>query len=264
MPGQLIRQQREKRWVPHRDQPKVRPPDEMAERRVPEFVHGVRVPDRRGDGHHRPHEPLLKAANVFAVVREPHRYAGRRDLLRRLDGADGPVSRAVKQLGIVEEQIRDPGANAALKLVLEGSRIRNPLGRGRRPAGRFEQAHTLAGQHVRLSGGNAGDARAVVVVVAQRHARLIVARSADGRKPEPASERACLIPSQNATQHAFLFRANLAQGVSKAEIFGKAAREPGRIGEGGDHEARSPGVTSPMGVSSMRGVALRNAARKAR
>ena len=128
--GQLIRQQREKRRVPHRDQAEVRTPDEMTERRVPERFHGARMADGRRYGHHRPDEPLLKTADVLAVVREPHGYAGGRDLLARLRGADGPIPWAVEQIGVVQEQIRDPGANAALKLALEGGGIGNPLGRG--------------------------------------------------------------------------------------------------------------------------------------
>src|SRR5215510_6987816 len=101
--------------------------------------------DRRGDRHHRLNEPPLNTADVLAVVRESHRYAGRRDLPGRLHRADGPVSRAVKQRRVVKKQISDPGANAALKLTLERGRIRDPLGRGRRTAGRLEQSDTFAG-----------------------------------------------------------------------------------------------------------------------
>ncbi len=165
--GQLIRQQREKRRVPHRDQAEVRTPDQMTQRRVPERVHVARMADRRRYGHHRPDEPLLKTADVLAVVGEPHRYAGGRHLLARLRGADGPIPRAVEQIGVVQKQIRDPGANAALKLVPEGGGIRNPLGRARRTAGGLEQAHTFAGEHLRLSFSDAGDTGAIVVVVAQ-------------------------------------------------------------------------------------------------
>src|SRR5262249_21255061 len=200
----------------------------------------------------------------LAVVREPDGYARARHALAPHRRADGPVSRAVEQIGVVQERVRYPGANAALKLALQARGVGNPLGRARRSAGRLEQADGFRGELTGRAVSDASHGSAIVVVVAQRHAPLKVAHRADGREPVAASERAVAIVPENAAEDAFLFRADPSERPSKSEMLGSRARQPRAIGERRDHDAPLPGVTRPIGVSSRRGVALTNAARNAR
>lgn len=165
----MVEEDREKRWMPDRDEAEVRALQQVCERSITKGLKARGMTDVSGDSHRPVDDAAGDPSQVFAILLEPDRNGGVFVSFVANRGTDGPVCRTRHDPGIGMEQIDDPRTYGGGEFLLELPGVWDELAAAGRAAGGGESDDPIGREDMLFSAADSIDIGIEGVVVANRN-----------------------------------------------------------------------------------------------